>query len=119
MKYSNEIQTEAIERAAKRLNLDTHITYCEYQKDLYNWADRLMKMWYRKGMPYKRSFLMCDSLDVNFFFMKEGEAAYTYAGYADNRDAQEEKIVEAFRIANKMREYMQEEAEKLIQEVQP
>lgn len=119
MKYSNEIQKESIIRAAKRLNLDSHITYCEYKKDLYNWADRVMKMWFRKGMPYKRSFLMCDSLDMNFFFYQNGEAAYAYAGYADNRDAKEEKIVEAFRIANMMREYMQEEAEKLLQEVRP
>jgi hypothetical protein len=118
MKYSNEIQAEAIERAAKRLKLDAHINYCDYKKYLHGWADRIMKMWFRKGMPYKRSFLMCNSLDVNFFFMKEGEAAYTYAGYADNRDAQEKKIVEAFRKANKMREYMQEEAEKLLQEVE-
>ena len=118
MKYSHEIQAKAIEQAANRLNLDTHITYCEYIKDLYNWADRLMKMWFRKGMPYKRSFLMCDSMDVNFFFMKSGEAAYTYAGYADNRDACEEKTVNAFRIANQMRIYMMEEAEKLLQEVE-
>lgn len=119
MKYSNEIQAEAIERAAKRLKLDSHINYCDYKKYLHTWSDQLMKRWFRKDMPYKRSFLMCNSLDVNFFFLENGEAVYTYAGYADDRDAREYKIVEAFRKANQMREYMQEEAEKLLQEVNP
>jgi hypothetical protein len=118
MKYSHEIQEEAIEKAAKRLSLDSHITYYDFKVNLYTFSDKLMTGNLRRGMPFKRSFMMCESMDMNFFFNREGEPIYTYAGYADNRDATEEKIVNAFRKANKMREYMQEEAEKLLQEVQ-
>jgi hypothetical protein len=119
MKYSHDIQEQAIEKAAKRLNLDAHITHCDLKSDLHTWADQLMKRCFRKGMPFKRSYMMCETLDINFFFVDNGEAIYTYAGYADNRDSKEERIVEAFRKANLMRTYMQEEAEKLLQEVHP
>ncbi len=116
MKYSNKIQRIAIERAAKKLNLDAHISTAERKSDLFTYAEKLMWMWFRKGIPYKKSYMMCDALDMCFLFTSEGEAVYTYSGYADKRDACEERIVNAFRMANQMRNYMMEEAEKLSKE---
>ena len=112
MRYSHELQARAIEIAANKLGLDAHITYFNRKMDLHTWADRIMGFWHRKGIPVKRSYLMCDCLDVNFFFTENGAAVYTYAGYADARDGNE-KIVEAFKKANTMREEMQRTIERL------
>ncbi len=119
MKYSDGIQRTAIERAAERLCLDAHISTAEKKSELFTFAEKLMWPWFRKGTQYKKSFMMCDTLDMCFLFTCEGEAIYTYSGYADKRDACEERIVNAFRTANKMRIYMMEEAEKLSKEEQP
>lgn len=112
MKYTIEQQTEALAEASKICNLDAHITTFERKSDLHTWADRIIGIFYRKNIPVKRSYMMCSTLDMDFFFTKEGEAVYTYAGYADSRDATEEKIVNAFRMANKMKEEMQKAIEK-------
>lgn len=107
MKYSHEKQRIAIEKSAKRMNLDYHITEIECKRDLHTWADKIMGRFFRKGMPVKKSYMMCDTLDMNFFFSKDGIAMYTYSGYADDRDGSD-KIIEAFKTANKMRFYMNE-----------
>lgn len=112
MRYSHELQARAIKIAANKMNLDAHITHFYRKTDLHTYADRIMKSWYRNGMPAKRSYMMCDTLDMNFFFTEDGTAVYTYAGYADTRDGNE-KIVEAFRKANAMREEMQATIEML------
>lgn len=49
-----------------------------------------------------------NSLDITFFYLANGEAVYTYSGYADNRDANDEHILNAFRKANEMRIVMEE-----------
>ena len=112
MKYSFEQQAKAISEAAKKLNLSTHITILQYKKDLHTWADRILARFFRKEMPIKRSYLFCDSLDVDFFFTADGEAAFTYAGYADRRDLDDEKLIKAMHMAKQMREEMQ----KIIEE---
>lgn len=102
-RYLHSQQAKAIEIAAKKCGLDCHITRFERKADLQTMADKIFKRFFVKYKPVKRSFLYCDTLDCNFFFLPDGEAAYTYAGYADHRDATEEKIVNAFRLANRMR----------------
>lgn len=102
-RYLHSQQAKAIEIAAKKCGLDAHITIFERKSDLQTWADRIFGRFYKKYKPVKRSYLYCEALDCDFFFLPDGEAAYTYAGYADHRDATEDKIINAFRIANKMR----------------
>lgn len=102
-KHLHSQQAEALRIAAKKCGLDSHITIIERKADLSTWADKIYGRFFSKYKPVKRSYLYCETLDCNFFFLPDGEAAYTYAGYADHRDATEEKIINAFRIANKMR----------------
>ena len=116
MKYSHEQQEKAMRIAAKRMNLDAHITTLRYKKDLHTWADRILTRFFRKGMPIKRSYLFCDCLDVDFFFTESGEAAFTYAGYADHKECDDEKLLKAMQIAKQMREEMQNVI-KIIEEV--
>ena len=103
MLHTEKQFADAIEKAAKKCGLDSHINYINKKTDMRTWADRVIGVFFRKGMAIKRSYMMCDALDMTFFFLKNGKAVYTYAGYADKRDACEEKIVEAFRKANQMR----------------
>lgn len=107
MKYSHEQQAEAMRKAAKKLNLDAHITILQYKKDLHTWADRILERFFRKEMPIKRSYLFCNSLDVDFFFTEDGEATFTYAGCADHRDLDDEKLIKAIHMAKQMRDEMQ------------
>lgn len=115
MEYTIEQQTQAMEQAFKQYNLDCHIVYKERKSEFYTWAERIAKMFFRnrKGMPVKNSYMYCNALDMCFFFLEDGTAIYTYAGYADKRDATEEKIVNAFRIANKVRTAMEEALAKM------
>lgn len=117
-RYLHSQQAKAIQIAAKKCGLDAHITTFERKADLSTWADKLYKRFFIKYKPIKRSFLYCESLDCNFFFLPNGEAVYTYAGFADHRDATEEKIVNAFRIANKMRFEMEAALQKIKEDNQ-
>ena len=110
MKYTYEQQERAIHDSARELGLDAHINKPTCKKDLYSYADKISSMWFRPHMPVKRSYMMCDSLDMDFFFTEDGTAIYTYAGYADDRDGNN-KIVEAFTKANEMRVLMQKKIE--------
>ena len=103
MKYSEEQFADAIAKAAKKCGLDAHIYYLYKKSDMQTWADKLIGLDFRKAMAVKRSYMFCDSLDMTFFFDERGNAKYTYSGYADKRDASDEKIVNAFKKANKMR----------------
>lgn len=113
-RYLHSQQAKALEIASKKCGLDCHVSFIEKKSQLYTWADKIAGRFFRKQMPIKRSYLYCNSLDVDFFFLKDGTAVYTYAGYADERDATE-KITDAFYIANKMRREM-ENAIKGLQE---
>ena len=97
----------AIEKAAKACGLDAHISFLNKKSEMVTWADRVIGIFFRKGMAVKRSYMMCDTLDMTFFFTKNGRAIYTYAGYADMRDASDKRIVTAFRKANEMRNEME------------
>lgn len=113
MKYTVEQQTQAMEQAFKQYNLDCHIVYKERKSEFHTWAEQIAKRFFRKGMPIKNSYMYCNALDMCFFFLKDGTAIYTYAGYADQWDGTEEKIVNAFRIANKVRTAMEEALAKM------
>lgn len=113
MKYSNEQQARAMHEACRKVGVDSHITLLIYKKDMQTRADKIIGFFWRKAMPIKRSYMYCDSLDMTFFFTENGEAVYSYAGYADKRDATEEKIVNAFRKANELRLEMEKELAKL------
>ena len=91
MAYMEEQFAKALELSAKKCGLDSHVSWLNKKSDMSTWADRIIGIFYRKGMPIKRSYMYCNALDITFFFLKNGEAVYTYSGYADKRDATEEK----------------------------
>ena len=108
MEYTEEQFAKALEISSNKCGLDAHISWLDKKSDMQTWADRIIGIFFRKGMPIKRSYMWCNSLDMTFFFLKNGEAVYTYSGFADARDANDEKIVQAFRKANEMREAMEQ-----------
>lgn len=116
MKYTHVEQARAMEKAAKILGLDAHIVGIDYKKDAYTWADRIMVgRFFRKGMPVKRSYLFCESLDVTFFFL-EDKAVFTYAGFADQRDLKADALPKAFELAKRMVEEMEKAVEEIAHE---
>ena len=112
---NHELQVNAIAAAAKKCKLDAHIIVAYRKNDCgYTWANKIMGRWYRRKMPYKNSYMFCDTMDLCFFFNENNEPMYTYAGYADlERDAREDKNVDAFKKANLMLKYMKEEIERM------
>lgn len=118
VEYTEEQFAKALELSAKKCGLDSHVSWLDKKSYMRTWADRIIGVFYRKGMPIKRSFMYCNSLDMTFFYSKNEEAVYTYSGYADKRDATEEKIVNAFRKANEMRVTMEQTLKEVIKEVQ-
>lgn len=72
-----EQERDALYNAARRVGLDAHITYMERKGDAHTYAEKLMLNSYRKGMPYKTSYLYCDTLDACFFFDHDGRACVT------------------------------------------
>lgn len=72
-----EQERDALYNAARRVGLDAHITYMERKGDAQTYAEKLMLNSYRKGMPYKTSYLYCDTLDACFFFNHDGHACVT------------------------------------------
>ena len=69
-----EQERDALYNAARRVGLDARITYMERKGDAHTYAEKLMLNSYRKGMPYKSSYLYCDALDTCFFFDHDGHA---------------------------------------------
>ena len=117
MEIDNEKQVNALTKASKRCKLSAHIDFAYKKSDCSNtWAEKIMQRWYRKLMPYKSSYMFCDTMDLCFFFGKDNRPMYTYAGYADlERDATEERIIKAFKTANLMLKYMKEEIESEVE----
>lgn len=69
-----EQERDALYNAARVVGLDAHVAYMERKGDAHTYAEKLMLNSYRKGMPYKSSYLYCDTLDVCFFFDHDGHA---------------------------------------------
>lgn len=106
-RYLHSQQAKALIIASSKCGLSPHITTVERKTELTTWADRIFGRFFKKYKPIKRSFLYSETVECTFFFLPNGEAAYTYAGLADHRDATEEGIVNAFRLANTMRREME------------
>ncbi len=114
MKYTNELQHKALELACKNCSLSSHIAWTEYKKDLSTWSDRIMGRWFRKGIPHKKSYMYCDTLDMNFFYDEEGRPTMTYAGYS--KTIKEcESVINAFELSKKMLREMKEVIEDLAE----
>lgn len=106
MKYTHEQQERALSIAFKRCEMDNHTVRFERKTDLVTWADRLIGFFYRKNMPARKSYMYCNTLDMTFFYDQSGNAMYTYAGQADERDSGE-LLVKAFSKAEEIRKEMQ------------
>lgn len=112
MKYTLEQQEQAIIQACKEFDLDCHITQFEHKKDLSTWADKIMSRWFRKSMPFKRTYMYCERLDINFFFSEDGTAMFTYAGYCDS-SKEAGNLQKAIMIADRVRLQMKRNIIKL------
>lgn len=108
---SAERQAELIAQACKRVDLDGHIRWIEEKKDAVTWAEKIAMMFKGKSsMPVKNSYMMCDSLDMCFFYDKNGVATMTYSGSTSvgRPDIAEGKLIQAFSKANQVLEAMDE-----------
>lgn len=92
--------------------MDNHTVRFERKTDLVTCSDRIIGFFYRRNMPVRKSYMYCDALDMTFFYDQSGNAIYTYAGKADERDSGV-LLVNAFSKAEEIRKEMQ----KAIKEV--
>lgn len=108
-------EREALYSAARKVNLDAHIKTMDRKGDAHTYAEKLMLGSYRKGMPYKASYLFCDSLDVCFYFDHDGRANVTIAARWTNGAKDLGKpIKEAFDYIQKMLDAMTAEADRWL-----
>ena len=117
MQYTNEQQEQALSIAFKKCGLNNHTVYFEKKSDMQTWADKLMGFFFRKGMPVRKSYMYCETLDMTFFFTLEGRAMYAYSGYADERDSGK-NLIEAFNKADEVRKAMVEAIADMGKEVE-
>lgn len=111
-----EQEDEALRQAARSVGLDSHITYMNKKSEAYTSAERLMLLHYRKGMPYKKSFLMCDTLDACFYFDPDGKACVTVtARWRNGAKDLGKPINDALAYIRKMLDAMDAEASKWLQ----
>ena len=113
MIYDSDLQYQALEQACEHLGMDSHIVVIKSKKDCITDADK--KAYGIIGRPFavKRSYLNCNSLDATFFYNNEGEATYTYCGYADRHDSKE-RLLAAFETADKLRMEMDDVLQELV-----
>lgn len=107
---SIERQAELISEACKKAGLDGHIRWIERKKDAYTWAEKIaMGFKGKETMPVKNSYMMCDALDMCFFFDEAGRANMAYAGCTsvDQPDIFEGKLLQAFEKADQILKIMQ------------
>ena len=111
-----EQERDALYNAARKAGLDTHVTYMERKGDAHTYAEKLMLNSYRKGMPYKSSYLYCDTLDACFFFDRDGHACISMSAFWRNGAKDLGKpIREALMYIQKMLDIMTEEANRWLQ----
>jgi hypothetical protein len=111
-----EKQAEKIAAACKETGLDGHIKWIDSRKQANTWAEKIAERFRnRRQLPVKNSYMFCDTLDMCFFYSKEGQPIVTYAGYAtpDSPDINCGKLAEAFgkaeQVLNAMRKLAEEE----------
>lgn len=110
-----EQEREALYQAARQVGLDAHITYMERKSDAHTCAEKLMLNSYRKGMPYKASYLYCDTVDACFFFDYDGRATVTLsARWAHGAKDLGKPIKKGFDYIQKMLDAMTDEADKWL-----
>lgn len=117
MRLSVEQQVDIISACASDLKMDCHINYMERRADARTWAEKMMVgRDYRKGMPYKRSFLWCKTVDICFYFSENGKACATMssAWWAGCQDMSSGNAVKAVEKINSMLGYMQAKANEAI-----
>ena len=110
-----EQEREAIYAAARKSNLDAHIQTMDRKSDAHTCAEKLMLSSYRKGMPYKSSYLYCDTLDACFYFDHDGRACVTVsARWCNGAKDLGKPITEAFEYIQKMLDAMTAEADQWL-----
>lgn len=110
-----KFQEEAFTNACKKLNLNGHVTVFDSKKDAITSADKIATDSFYKGMCVKKSYMHCFSLDMTFFFNRDGKSDFAYAGRYNRTDTPE-KMYEAFKKANELLSAMDEEMDKLLKE---
>lgn len=117
MKLTVEQQAEIISDCASDLKMDCHISYMNRKVDAATWAERnMVGRSYRKGMPYKRSYLWCDTVDICFYFDDNSKACATMssAWWSKCEDMNSGNAVKAIEKIGSMLGYMQAKANETI-----
>lgn len=110
-----EQERGALYNAARTVGLDAHITYMERKGDAHTYAEKLMLNSYRKGMPYKSSYLYCDTLDACFFFDHDGRACVSVSAcWRDGAKDLGKPIREGLTYIQKMLAAMTSEADQWL-----
>lgn len=110
-----KLYAEAIFQACRECGLEEYALCIEKVSRFQNHAEKIVKPFFYKGIPVKKSFMRCEGLDMCFFFTKDGSAMYSYAGLANAKDADEGHIVKAFQTANRMRAAMEKALKELLE----
>ena len=110
-----KFQEEAFISACEKLDLNGHVTVFDSKKDASTHADKIAINSFYKGMCVKKSYMCCSSLDMTFFFNRDGKSDFAYAGRYNKEDTPE-KMYEAFKKANELLIAMDEEMDKLLKE---
>lgn len=110
-----KFQEEAFVRACEKLQLYSHITEFNSKKNASTPADKIATGSFYKGMCVKKSYMHCFSLDMTFFFNRDGKSDFAYSGRYNRTDTPE-KMYEAFKKANELLSAMDEEMDKLLKE---
>jgi hypothetical protein len=110
-----EQERDALYNAARKTGMDAHIEYMERKSDAHTYAEKLMLNAYRKGMPYKSSYLYCDTVDACFYFDHDGRACVSFsAQWCNGAKDLGKPIREAFGYIQNMLDAMTGEAEKWL-----
>lgn len=110
-----EQERDALYNAARAVGLDSHVIYMERKGDANTYAEKLMLNSYRKGMPYKTSYLYCDTVDVCFFFDHDGRACVSMSACWRNGAKDLGKpIREGLTYIQRMLDAMTKEADKWL-----
>lgn len=108
-------ERKAIYAAARRVGLDAHIQTMDKKSEAHTCAEKLMLASYRKGMPYKASYLYCDMLDVCFYFDHDGRACVSMsARWCRGAKDLGKPIKDAFVYIQRMLDAMTVEAEQWL-----
>jgi hypothetical protein len=110
-----EQEEDALYNAARKAGMGAHIEYMERKSDAHTYAEKIMLNAYRRGMPYKPSYLYCDTVDACFYFDYDGQACVSFSAQWRNGAKDLGKpIREAFGYIQNMLDAMTNEADKWL-----